>query len=392
MDATRDFFPLSLPQPGASRSRRIDDPITRMTRRNATIDIARGLGIILVVLGHNPIVLHERGELFRVIYSFHLPLFFFLSGIFLKDSVQWGKFALSRADAILKPYFVVLVLLGMAEMLLPRLMPLAATTPLVYFSGVLYASAPTIAWTPLWFLPDLFVASLLSLAILRATLALDRNRATWLWLITAGLLATGIVFIDRFWQTGTTKLSFMGLDRVPGLPWSLDLAFISSAFMLSGFLLAKRVAALRFSAIGFLVSAVAFAALHCFFDVPMDLGLRAYGNPLISTAQAALGIYLVLCASSLLQPHAAFRRPLGYIGSGSLFILLFHYVTQGRIFLMLSHVGHNEMLVGAASLAAGVVLPLILLELVRRQRHLAALLLPLRARPPPPQNTPGKLA
>jgi polysaccharide biosynthesis protein PslL len=384
----RDPLSRSLPQPGASRMGTAASTTgpPAMTHRNATIDIARGLGIILVVLGHNWIVLHERGELFRVIYSFHLPLFFFLSGLFLKDSVPWGQFALSRADAILKPYFVVLVLLGIAEMLAPKLVPVPDTTPLAYFSGVLYASAPTIAWTPLWFLPDLFVASLLSLAILRATLALPKNRPAWLWLVAAGLLATGIVLIDRFWQTGTAKLSFMGLDRMPGLPWSLDLSFISSAFMLSGFLLGKQVAALRFSAIGFLASAIAFAALHCFFDVTMDLGLRTYGNPLISTVQAALGIYLVLCASLLLQRHAALRRSLGYIGSGSLFILLFHYFTQGRTFLVLSHFSHNQVLVGAASFAAGVLLPLLLLELVRRQRYLAALLLPLRAGPPPPSQ------
>jgi fucose 4-O-acetylase-like acetyltransferase len=361
-----------------------------MTHRDATVDTARGIGIILVVLGHNWTVLQEKGELFRVIYSFHLPLFFFLSGMFLKDSVQLGKFALSRADALLKPCFIVLVLLGIAEMLFPHLVPLAATTPLAYFSGVLYASAPTIAWAPLWFLPHLFVASLLSLAILRATLALPKNRPAWLWLIAAGLLATGIVLIDRFWQIATAKLSFMGLDHLPGLPWSLDLSFISSAFMLAGFLLRSRVAAMRFSPAGFLVSAAAFAALHCFFDVTMDLGLRTYGSPLISTLQAALGIYIILCGSSLLQRHAALRRPLGYIGSGSLFILLFHYVTQGRTFLVLSHVIQNDVLVGAASLAAGVLLPLLMLEAVRRQRHLAALLLPLRTHPPSPQNAPGK--
>jgi fucose 4-O-acetylase-like acetyltransferase len=46
--------------------------------RNATIDIARGIGIILVVLGHNWLVLEDKGELFRVIYSFHLPRLFFV--------------------------------------------------------------------------------------------------------------------------------------------------------------------------------------------------------------------------------------------------------------------------------------------------------------------------
>ncbi|MDR5790074.1 acyltransferase family protein [Caballeronia sp. LP003] len=48
-----------------------------MDLRNRTIDAARGIGIVLVVLGH-AIGLPEW--LFRVIYSCHMPLFFFLSG------------------------------------------------------------------------------------------------------------------------------------------------------------------------------------------------------------------------------------------------------------------------------------------------------------------------
>ena len=51
--------------------------------RYAHIDIARGIAIILVVLGHccqsTDIALN------RVILSFHMPLFFFLSGVFAKS-------------------------------------------------------------------------------------------------------------------------------------------------------------------------------------------------------------------------------------------------------------------------------------------------------------------
>lgn len=357
--------------------------------RNATIDIARGIGIILVVLGHNPTVLQDKGELFRVIYSFHLPLFFFLSGVFLKDSAPAGPFALSRADALLKPYFVVLVLLGIAHMFAPRVFPVTATTPLAYFSGVLYGTTSTVAWTPLWFLPHLFVASLAAMAILRATQALA-NRTAWLFLITCALLAAGIVWMDSFWQIDTTRLHFMGQDKLPGLPWSLDLTFFSTACMLAGFLLSKAVTAMRLSSIAFGAAILAFAALHGYFDETIDLNLRGYGDPLVCSLQAALGIYIVLCASALLRRYAALRRSLSYIGSASLFILLFHYTAQGRTFLVLSHVSDNRYLLGAASLAAGVLLPLAMLEIVRRQRHLAALFLPLRLKSSLPQNTIGK--
>lgn len=54
-----------------------------MNKRNATIDVAKGLGILLVVLGHNALLDRERGEPFRVVFSFHMPLFFFLLFILL---------------------------------------------------------------------------------------------------------------------------------------------------------------------------------------------------------------------------------------------------------------------------------------------------------------------
>lgn len=42
------------------------------------IDIAKGIGIILMVIGHS---LNETSKLRLFIYLFHMPLFFFISGI-----------------------------------------------------------------------------------------------------------------------------------------------------------------------------------------------------------------------------------------------------------------------------------------------------------------------
>jgi fucose 4-O-acetylase-like acetyltransferase len=123
--------------------------------RNKTVDIAKGLGILFVVFGHNWIVLHEKGELYRIIFSFHIPLFFFLSGVFLKETGSLPSFLKSRANSLLKPYFVVLCGLGLAQIV-------AGKGSLFYFVGLLYSTGSTIAWTPLWFLPYLFIVIIFS--------------------------------------------------------------------------------------------------------------------------------------------------------------------------------------------------------------------------------------
>lgn len=45
------------------------------------VDISKGLGIILVIIGH---CVYLGGLIHNWIFSFHMPLFFILSGIFIR--------------------------------------------------------------------------------------------------------------------------------------------------------------------------------------------------------------------------------------------------------------------------------------------------------------------
>ena len=55
----------------------------KIKKRAPLFDNAKGLGIILLVLGH----LFIFGSApFRVIFAFHMPLFFIVSGIFLRGN------------------------------------------------------------------------------------------------------------------------------------------------------------------------------------------------------------------------------------------------------------------------------------------------------------------
>lgn len=50
--------------------------------RDITFDMMKGIGIILVIIGH---LAHGFGWLVPAIYTFHMPLFFILSGYFYKE-------------------------------------------------------------------------------------------------------------------------------------------------------------------------------------------------------------------------------------------------------------------------------------------------------------------
>ena len=72
-------------------------------KRDATIDVLKGIGIILVVIGHTCCKLPYVNQ---VIYSFHMPLFFIASGLFFKESTLDSKksFVKKKIKGLYIPY------------------------------------------------------------------------------------------------------------------------------------------------------------------------------------------------------------------------------------------------------------------------------------------------
>lgn len=58
-----------------------------MIKRVEYLDVAKGIGILLVVAGH---IITRDNVLWNIIYAFHMPFFVFCSGIFYKEN-RWKK-------------------------------------------------------------------------------------------------------------------------------------------------------------------------------------------------------------------------------------------------------------------------------------------------------------
>ena len=99
-----------------------DNLLNPNVKREKHLDIAKGLGIFLVVMGHSiPDASTSAGIsnpyfviLFGLIYSFHMPLFFFISGLLTRSiaiSTDKGSFKLEVLrklfNRLLVPYFFV---------------------------------------------------------------------------------------------------------------------------------------------------------------------------------------------------------------------------------------------------------------------------------------------
>lgn len=96
-----------------------------MHTRLTTFDIAKGIGIVLVVLGHALRGLENAGisvpyyeSLDQVIYSFHMPLFFVISGYFISKSVAKkpaSTLIKSKIHTLMYPYLVWMLIQGFIE-------------------------------------------------------------------------------------------------------------------------------------------------------------------------------------------------------------------------------------------------------------------------------------
>ena len=53
-----------------------------ITHRNQSVDTLKGIGITLMIVGHT---YGPNNVIWSLIFSFHMPLFFIVSGSFFKD-------------------------------------------------------------------------------------------------------------------------------------------------------------------------------------------------------------------------------------------------------------------------------------------------------------------
>ncbi|MBF0309767.1 MAG: acyltransferase family protein [Magnetococcales bacterium] len=341
------------------------------TPRNASLDIAKGIGILAVAFSHNWIVDHEEGEWHQILFSFHLPLFFFLSGIFIQESQAMKTFALSRADALLKPYLTVLLLFC------PLILWQGPASLAGYLGGMLYATGETIAVVPLWFLPHLFA----SLLFVKGLLPLLKDRHPR-WLLTTALLllAGGVHFIDFFWRRDLSAwpgFASFPETKLPGLPFSLDLLGISSAYLLFGYHFRQASRNFTPRILPVLAAFLGYCLLHYTFHETIDLNYRIYNSLLIDSLQAFLGIYLVMAFSAWIAGQAIFGPFLAYLGSASLFILAFHYIPQQMAFPLLAGYSDSNELIGMESFVIGIVASILAYELSRRAAWVGVFLLPM---------------
>ena len=132
------------------------------------VDIAKGIGIIFIIYAHM-LGVNDFRHLF---YSFHIPLFFFLSGIVYnhKKYTDFLAFLKKSAKRLLLPYFIFAFIFFILWLIKIKPDNLFSSEIIRQFSGIFYANSNNglMAFNNiLWFLPTLFVIRVLFASIAR---------------------------------------------------------------------------------------------------------------------------------------------------------------------------------------------------------------------------------
>lgn len=133
--------------------------IEKIKSNDSTFDIMKGICILLVIVGH---MVSDN----KIIYSFHMPLFFIVGGYFTKDMLytysEFRSYTKKNIKRLLLPYFVTMLGLTLLGLFLAYMKgnlnlfisPLLST---LWMSGdELYTNYGVVYVNALWFLVALF--------------------------------------------------------------------------------------------------------------------------------------------------------------------------------------------------------------------------------------------
>lgn len=184
----------------------------RTGKRIQYVDCAKGIAIILVIFGHvvEWIYPNNLGNIFHnIIYSFHMPLFFVLSGLTYSDEKNkcFKQFVVKKIKTLIVPSYVFVIIMLLLEYILGLYNFSFSTTKLL--KTVLQFRMDS--FRNYWFLPTLFWALII------------------IWFIHK-------MYIKEIYRMGIlTVISILGAVYITyikkPLPFSFDNALLLSVFI-----------------------------------------------------------------------------------------------------------------------------------------------------------------
>lgn len=290
-----------------------------MKTRINWIDQAKGIGILLVVIGHMAIPL----KLSIIIFSFHMPLFFFISGFLFNEKKYASDFKtimIFKFSTLIWP-FITFTFLALA---LRSIYDFENTVETFDYAGFLMGMDSINV--PLWFLTALFSTEIIFSQIVRI------SKHSLKIIIGLVLLLTAIGLLNAYFWNLQIFLN-------------INIALIALSFFLGGWLFKKygvfEIQANLKILIIYLVISLVFLIYFAFNNSKLDILDNHYGNIFYMFMAAFYGIIFSMFLAKLFQQINYIKGIFSYLGRNSLIILATHSIYAPFIVATIGHLPYR---------------------------------------------------
>lgn len=275
------------------------------------IDITRAIAMFLIVLGHTLVHSEHCSIIYKFIYSFHVILFFIISGFTFSAKKKFLEFLKGKFLRIMVPYFVWAFLFlipyalfssGVSEDL-DRQSSLDLLSQIkTIFYGDFYNLMQN---RPLWFLPALFTTEVIYYFIIKFSEKFPKSEIPlFITMILVSFVADRFLHLTLPW----------GLNQAVIIGWFLYLGYLIKKYnILEKILPQKHILVPVFLVIGFL----AF-----YFNDTIDCMTNSYRIFPLTILSSLSFSFVVIIISHLIKEN----RLLEYIGKNTMGILIFHRI------------------------------------------------------------------
>lgn len=288
-----------------------------MKEREYWLDAAKGIGILLVAIGHNG-VLCKFLPLHGIIFAFHMPLFFILSGITITPTTSQRNISI-RAMSLYWVYLA--VCLATIPFALNRDDSEGVTNIIL---GIVYGCGYTIHMTPLWYLVCLALATPIAWIIIKN---LESSAPQTLLPTSITLLFLGWLILEPNDPTAMKRVLNWGNEH-QGFFANIDLIPTAVGFLIAGRFISKN------------ISHILNAHWLVIFALSIALGLITYESSsgldlnLRSVPKSFAGYIFSSFSGSIVTiwicQHLNFKF-LAKLGASTLPILAFHPALTNKI-------------------------------------------------------------
>lgn len=282
-----------------------------MSKRIDWLDIAKGIGIILVILGHA--IFPKRIVVW--IYTFHMPLFFYLSGVTfnLEKYNKFSKLIKSKVKSLLVPY-ILLSILYLLFYIFQNYVFKYDVSILKAALGIIFQIRHSDYTIGLWFFPCLFVTEILFYILLK--------------ICGKSKIKLFIEILISF-VIGYIYCRYVDVK----LPWAVDASFIAVFFMGLGYIMKDMLNKIDYRYMAFIIINVLFGNLNYkTMWYRCDMYYNWYGNGLFYILSAVSGIIFIISVSKLINKAAVLQA----IGKNSLYYYGVHKIILDIIAYLIS--------------------------------------------------------